>query len=599
MNGAEVLIKFKGETSEAGKSIDGLKSKVSSLASGIAKGLASATAIATASLIALSKKAIESFADYEQLVGGVETLFKDSADIVQQYAKQSYKTAGISANEYMSTITSFSASLLQSLKGDTKKSAEVADRAIRDMADNANKMGTPIENIQSAYQAFAKQNYTLLDNLKLGYGGTRTEMQRLIKDASKMKKEMNELGISVKEGDMSFANMVNAISVVQKHMGITGTTMQEAGETITGSLNMAKASFQDLLTTFATGEGIDEALDNFMSSIETFGGNVIPVIEKVLDSIAKAIPKFVDKISKSLPGLIQNVLPSLIQGAVSLVNGLIQALPTLIQTLLPELINGLVMITEQIIIMLPEIITMIADMLPTLIPTLIDAILQLIPMLLDHLPEIVEAGFQLLVGLVTGLINALPKIFEFGVQLVEKLFEGIKSVIQKIPEFFSGIWNKIGDGIHKFFEGVKQFFKNIIDTIVEIIKTPINWVIDGLNLFIRGLNKIQIPDWVPVVGGKGIHIDEIAHLSVGTNFVPEDMLAMIHKGEAVVPKKFNPYANGINTQTMGAMNNSNTKQVINVYANFETDPLGQVVSTIKTFSGGAKNDYNYGYGGTL
>lgn len=429
------------------------------------------------------------------------------------------------------------------------------------------------------------------------YGGTKTEMQRLIKDASKMKKEMKELGISVKEGDMSFANMVNAISVVQKHMGITGTTMKEAGETITGSLNMAKASFQDLLTTFATGEGIDEALDNFMSSVETFGGNVMPVIEKVLNSIAKTLPKFIDKISKSLPSLIQNILPSLIQGAVALVNGLITALPILIQTLLPELINGIMMMTEQIIIMLPQIITMIADMLPTLLPTLIEGILQLVPMLMEHLPEIIEAGFQLLVGLATGLINALPKIFEFGVQFVGKLLEGIKSVIQKIPDFFKSIWDKIWNGITTFFDGVKQFFKNILDTIVEIIKAPINWIIDGLNLFIRALNKIQIPDWVPFVGGKGIHIDEIAHLNVGTNFVPEDMLAMIHKGEAVVPKKFNPYANGINTQTMGAMNNSNTKQVINVYANFETDPLGQVVSSIKTFSGGAKNDYNYGYGG--
>ena len=597
MNGAEVLIKFKGDSSNALKSIDGLKSKISSLASGLAKGMMTATALATGAIVSMTKKAVESFADYEQLVGGVETLFKDSAGIVQDYASKAYKTAGISANKYMETVTSFSASLLQSLKGDTKKSAEVADRAVRDMADNANKMGTNIELIQSAYQGFAKQNYTMLDNLKLGYGGTKTEMERLIKDASKMSKEMKELGVSVKAGDMSFANMVNAISVVQKHMGITGTTAKEAGETITGSLNSAKASFQDFLTTLATGEGIDEALENLMDSIGTFGNNVMPVIEKVLNSIAKAIPKFVDKISKTLPNLIKTLLPSLLQGAVALVNGLITAIPVLIQTLLPELINAVIMITEQIIIMLPQLIMMIAQMLPTLIPTIIDAILQVIPMLLEHLPELVEAGFQLMVGIVTGLINALPKIFEFGVQFVGKLFEGIKSVVQKIPEFFKSVWDKVWNGISNFLDGVKQFFKNAFDTVVEIIKAPINFLIDGLNLFIRGLNKIKIPDWVPFVGGKGIHIDEIAHLDTGTNFVPEDMLAMIHKGEAVVPKEFNPYANGVNSQNMGAMNNSGKSPIINVYVESTVDPLGQVVNKIKTFSGGAKNDYNYGYGG--
>ena len=575
MNGAEVLIKFKGDTSGANKSIDGLKSKVSSLASGLAKGIASATAIAGASIVAMTKKAVDSFANYEQLVGGVETLFKDSADIVQQYASQSYKTAGISANNYMETITSFSASLLQSLNNDTKKSAEVADRAIRDMADNANKMGTPIENIQSAYQAFAKQNFTLLDNLKLGYGGTRTEMERLIKDASKMTKEQKDLNVVVKEGDMSFANMVNAISVVQKRMGIMGTTSKEATETITGSLNMTKASFQDLLTTLATGEGLDKALDNFMTSLETFGGNVIPVVEKVLNSIAKLIPKLVDKIITILPGLIQNILPSLIQGAVALVNGIITSLPLLIETLLPALITGLIQITEQIIIMLPEIITMIANMLPTLIPMLVDAIMQIIPMLLAHLPDFLMAG----------------------VQFVGSLLQGIVSSIAKLPELVIGVFTKLWDGLKVVGSGISNLFTNVFNGLINVIKQPLNWVISGINLFIRGLNSIKIPDWVPVVGGLGLHLKELPKLATGTNYVPEDTLAMIHEGEAVVPKKFNPYANGINAQTMGTMQGSNNKPTINVYANFETDPLGQVVSSIKTFSGGAKNDYNYGYGG--
>ena len=597
MNGAEVLIKFKGDSSNALKSIDGLKSKISSLASGLAKGMMTATALATGAIVSMTKKAVESFADYEQLVGGVETLFKESAGIVQNYAQQAYKEAGISANEYMSTITSFSASLLQSLNNDTKKSAEVANRAVKDMSDNANKMGTDMALIQSAYQGFAKQNYTMLDNLKLGYGGTKTEMERLIKDASKMTKEQKELNVVVKAGDMSFANMVNAISVVQKHMGIMGTTAQEASDTITGSLNMTKASFQDLLTTLATGEGIDEALDNFMSSVETFGENVIPVVEKVLNSIAKMIPKLVNKIVVILPGLMQNILPSLIQGAVALVNGLIASLPLLIETLLPALITGLVQITEQIIIMLPQIMTMIANMLPTLIPTIVNAIMQIIPILLSHLPEFLKAGFQILVGIVKGLISALPQVLKAGVEFVGSLLSGITSTIASIPTTVINVFKKMWEGLKVVGKGIGDLFKNVFNSIVNVVKIPINWVISGINAFIRGLNKIKIPDWVPVVGGKGFNIKELPKLAVGTNYVPEDTLAMIHEGEAVVPKKFNPYANGINTQTMGAMQNTKTNQIINVYANFETDPLGQVVSNIKTFSGGAKNDYNYGYGG--
>ena len=618
MNGAEVLIKFKGDTSSAGKSIDGLKSKISSLATGLAKGMVAATAIATGAIAKMTKSAIDGFAEYEQLMGGVETLFGTGGMTVEEYAKkvgksvskvqkeydkldeaqervavhawEAYQTAGLSVNEYMSTVTSFSAALKQSIK-DPVKLAEAADQAVIDMSDNANKMGTNMELIQSAYQGFAKQNYTMLDNLKLGYGGTKTEMERLLKDASKIS--------GVKYDIKNLGDVYQAIHVIQTELGITGTTAKEASSTIQGSMNMAKKSFQNFLVSLAQGEeyGLEESLETMMDSIETFLDNVMPVVDTVLKNIGKMLPKFMDRISKTLPNLIKSLLPSLIQGAVVLVNGLIQSLPVLIQTLLPELINGVVMITEQIIIMLPELIMMIADMLPTLIPTIVEAILQIIPMLIDHLPEFVEAGFKLFVGILTGLINALPKIFEFGVQMVGKLFEGIKSVVQKIPDFFVTVWNKIWDGIKKFLGGVKDFFKTTFDAIVEVVKIPINWIIDGLNLFIRGLNKIQIPDWVPFVGGKGFHISEIAHLDVGTNFVPEDMFAMIHKGEAVVPKKFNPYANGVNSQTMGAVQNSGNKQVINVYVDSSVDPLGQVVSKIKTFSGGAKNDYNYGYGG--
>ena len=614
--GAEVLIKFVGDTKDFGKEVGGVKEKISSIASGVAKGVAAATAVATTALVGLTKKAVDSFAEYEQLMGGVETLFGTGGMTVEEYAKkvgksiekvtdeynkldeaqevvsvhawEAYKTAGLSVNEYMSTVTSFAASLKQSIK-DPVKLAEAADKAVIDMADNANKMGTSMESIQNAYQGFAKQNYTMLDNLKLGYGGTKTEMERLLADASKISK--------VKYDIKNLGDVYEAIHVIQTELGITGTTAKEASTTIQGSLNMTKSSFQNFLVSLADGTWeIDGAIDDLIESAMTFGENLMPVIEKVLENVAKAIPKFVDKIVAILPGLIQNILPSLIEGAVALVNGLIKALPMLITALMPSLIQGLIEITNQIIIMLPEIILMIADMIPTVLPMIIDAIMQVIPMLLNHLPEFLQAGVKILIGIVSGLISALPKILSFGVQFVSSLFNGIVGSIGKIPELIFGVFGNIGDGLKRIVEGITRMFKLAFEGIVNIIKTPINWIISGINAFIRALNKIKIPNWVPVVGGLGFNIKELPKLATGTNYVPEDTLAMIHEGEAVVPKKFNPYANGVNSQTMGAMQNSNIRPIINVYANFETDPLGQVVSNIKTFGGGAKGDYSYGMG---
>lgn len=234
--------------------------------------------------------AIDEGAKLEQSIGGVETLFKGSADKVKAYADQAFRTAGLSANEYMENVTSFSASLLQSLGGDTEKAADVANRAMIDMSDNANKMGTNMELIQNAYQGFAKDNFTMLDNLKLGYGGTKTEMQRLIKDAAAMKDVQEELNVAVEDGDMSFGNMVNAISVMQKHLGIAGTTAKEASTTLSGSLASMKASWTDLLGKIALGKDIGPALKNLVSTTSTFLlGNFLPMVGNIMKQLPKAI----------------------------------------------------------------------------------------------------------------------------------------------------------------------------------------------------------------------------------------------------------------------------------------------------------------------
>ncbi|MBQ2336060.1 MAG: phage tail protein, partial [Victivallales bacterium] len=270
---------------EAGEKSDDLSEKISKMSkimttefvAKAAKAVISALKEIGKAAIDAGKTIVSSYADYEQLTGGVETLFKGSSKTVMQYANEAYKAAGMSANEYMETVTGFSASLISSLGGDTEKAAQYANRAIVDMSDNANKMGTDMQSIQNAYQGFAKQNYNMLDNLKLGYGGTKEEMARLIADASKMTDVQRQLGITVDESSMSFDNIVNAISVMQQSMGIAGTTAKEASATISGSIGMLSTSFQNLVTGLGDANAdIGTLVNNVIESFTTMLTNVTP-----------------------------------------------------------------------------------------------------------------------------------------------------------------------------------------------------------------------------------------------------------------------------------------------------------------------------------
>lgn len=299
---SEKATKLSEKFKSVGSSISNLGAKIT-----IGTG-AVATAIAT-----FTKSAISAYAEYEQLVGGVDTLFGKSSKKVQEYAQGAYETAGLSANDYMETVTSFSASLLQSLKGDTEKASDYAHRAVTDMSDNANKMGTDMSMIQNAYQGFAKQNYTMLDNLKLGYGGTKTEMERLVKDASKLKGVQKELGVTVDGNSLSFGNIVNAISVVQKNMGIMGTTSKEASGTITGSINAMKASWTNLLVGMADDNQDFEALFNtFLDNLVTVAKNVMPRIEIVITTVFKKILEGLKNLTGNLPPVFGQIIDKLI-----------------------------------------------------------------------------------------------------------------------------------------------------------------------------------------------------------------------------------------------------------------------------------------------
>nr|DAE80293.1 MAG TPA: tail tape measure protein [Bacteriophage sp.] len=316
----------------------GLKSVQSALGNGAKKAagyVVKGTAVAAAGVGALVASSVNAYADTEQLIGGVETLFKGSAGAVLNNANSAFKTTGLSANEYMDTVTSFSASLISSLKGDTEKAAALSNQALVDMSDNANKMGTDMASIQNAYQGFAKQNYTMLDNLKLGYGGTQEEMKRLLKDASALKKAQ---GKNVNYSINKFADIVEAIHTVQENMDITGTTMKEAESTISGSLNMLKASWKDTLSSLVSGDGdFDRCIDNLIYSAERFGDNVIPAIEKALGGVGKLIERGAPIIADKFPTLAQNLLPPLIKAAAAVVSGFIKALPTLLDVIVREL----------------------------------------------------------------------------------------------------------------------------------------------------------------------------------------------------------------------------------------------------------------------
>lgn len=326
MNLFELFVKI-GVKDEASDKISNLTGKLGSgLKTAATMGIAAVGAVATG-IGALAKSATDAYADYEQLVGGVETLFQTSSGKVQSYADRAYKTAGMSANQYMETVTSFSASLLQSLDGDTEKAADYADRAIIDMADNANKMGTSIEMIENAYQGFAKQNYTMLDNLKLGYGGTKTEMERLISDANRVKVangEMADLSIE------SFADVTEAIHIIQTEMGITGTTSKESSDTISGSVASMKSSWENLKRGIADENAdIDLLLDQFIDSVSVAAGNIWPTFKSALVRLGKLF-------EERGPDMIAEGVVMLGKFAV----GLIEGIPDMIAKI-PEIVNSI------------------------------------------------------------------------------------------------------------------------------------------------------------------------------------------------------------------------------------------------------------------
>ena len=515
MNLFELFVKIGADTTEANKGIDEVGQKTSGLGEKLKSGLATAGKVAVAGVAAgataigaLGTKAVAAYADYEQLVGGVETLFKDSQDQVMDYANNAYKTAGLSANEYMETVTSFSASLLQSLGGDTSAAADKANLAITDMSDNANKMGTDMTSIQNAYQGFAKANYTMLDNLKLGYGGTQAEMERLLADAEKIS--------GIKYDISSYADIVDAIHVVQTEMGITGTTAEEAASTIQGSFGMMKSAWQNLVTGMADpDQDLGVLVGNFTDSVVIAGNNLIPRIQELLPRIVEATTSLIGTVSEQLPAILGTVLPSLVEGATNLVTGLMAALPsvlsvladvapTVINTLVPALIELLPQITQTGIDVIVSLAQGIADALPQLIPAATDAIIEIVEVLTspENLGNLIDAALAIILALVDGLVDATPKLIAAVPDVITNLVTAIIANMPKILEAGVEITMALADGLIKALPELIAAIPNLILGIVQ-------GIIDNLPEIIMAGPKIiaalatglieAIPDIVMVI----------------------------------------------------------------------------------------------------
>ena len=500
--------------------LTGLFGKVGSAASTVGKGIftvvtnvaavsVAATSAGEAAVSALTTLAVNSYAAYEQLVGGVETLYKDSAAKVQQYAADAYKTSGMTANEYMTTATSYAAALVSSLGGDTERAAELSNMAVSDMADNWNKFGSSADSVQDAYNGFAKGQFQLLDNLKLGYGGTKEEMQRLLDDANKLNAAQ---GKYTDYSIDSFSDIILAIHDIQTEYDITGTTAKEASTTISGSLSAAKAAWANLVTGVADDNAnFGQLISNFVDSATTAASNIIPRVEVALNGAAKLIESLVPPIMAELPILIETVLPQLAQSAVNIV-----------QTLVTEISANATQLIDSAIQIITVLGNGIYQMLPTVAQSALQIVLTLVSKLNENLPQMLDTAGQMLIAFVDGVSEHLPDIMLAAASIVETL---LTYFVEHLPDIV---------------EGAMQMGDAVIDGIIDGISAA--W--DSLVSWFNGL-------WDNLFGNRSVNVDvnssgsNHSHAG-GLDYVPyNNYVANLHRGEMVLTaREAENYRNG-------------------------------------------------------
>lgn len=499
------LDKAENGAEKSGKNIG---QSLKNAASVTAKAFATMATAAAAAIASLATSAVKAYAEYEQLVGGVDTLFKEASAKLQDYANKAYMTTGMSANDFMANATAFSASLIASLGGDTQKAADYANRAMVSMSDNANKMGTSIDSIVQTYQSLSRGNFAMLDNLKLGYGGTKSELERLIKDAASYTDIQKKMNVEVKKGDTSFANIVNAIAVVQEKLGIAGATAAEASTTIEGSLNSAKAAWSNLIVGIADdNQDFGKLINNF---VETIAGdrtgkggvvnNILPRISKALKGVGKLIGQLAPVIVREVPKIINDILPELVSAAGDVVNAIFDALPGLVEgavDVLPRIIDSITkLFTEK-----------------NIVDKFLKAISSLIQTIAQNLGPITETLVAVIPQIVESLNTALKN--NIGV-ILNSIIDLILEIVKNAPILGKALAEQIGPIIETIFD---VFLSNIDDLVLgvaeilgEIFSDPrtIFSIIDGL---IKGIVNSGVNLWNALISGK--YNDDFSNLFSG------------------------------------------------------------------------------------
>ena len=512
------------ELGDAADDSGGKLSKFGGILKGAGAAIGAVSAAAAAGAVAIGKAVVSAYAEYEQLVGGVDTLFKDASGKVQQYAANAFQTAGMSGNEYMNLVTSFSASLINSLGGDTNLAADVANQAITDMADNANKMGTDLGTIQNAYQGFAKQNYDMLDNLKLGYGGTKTEMERLLADAGKLAGTTFDIN--------SFADVTEAIHVIQTEMGITGTTAKEAAETISGSWASTKAAMQNLFAGLGNenadiGKLVNDVTKNFSNVVK----NVTPIVENLASALPEALGQAIPAISGLLPPILEAVAGIFDEVLGSIIGLLPELAPVAVDAVLmiaQTLVENVPVIADAAIQLVNGLITSVGQMLPTLIPEFVNAIVSVATSLIDNIPMLIDAGMQLLSGLAEGIMTALPQLIEQLPLIIDgiiaALTESLPLILEQGIQILTNLAMGIVQAIPALLEQLPAIITSIADTLVAnmpmILETGMQLLLQLASGIIQAIPQLvaQLPQIISaIVSGIGALMGGI--INIGKSIV--------------------------------------------------------------------------------
>lgn len=520
MDALDLIAKIKMDLSEYEEGLDKAKSSAESGGNKIANafgtvakaglaGFMTAVTAAATGIGAITKKSVEAYAEYQQMEGGVKKLYgnmglsledyaksvgqtsdqvkekyeslEKAQNLVLDNAKKAYQTSGMSMNQYMETATSFSAKLISDLGGDTVKAAEVTDTAMKAISDNFNTFGGDIGMIQGAFQGFAKGNYMMLDNLKLGYSGTKTEMERLIDDANEYAKSIGQAGDLTMD---SFADQIQAIQLIQEKQQIAGTTQREAATTIEGSLNMTKAAWENLLTAMGDKEAdLSTYISNLVSSVSTLAKNVMPVVKQALDGVGQLISELAPVVAKAIPTLISDTLPKLLKSGIDMVQAILDGIEQNIDVISQGAIEIAMMLVNSFMGMLPQLIEIgiqiatnlamgLAQALPTMIPEIVNGILLIGQVIIDNLPLLLECGMQIILGLIQGIVQAIPLIIEMLPTLINSLINGLISFLPQMVEAWVKLMDCLEIALPQIIDAILAALPQLMDTIVGYFMGP-------------------------------------------------------------------------------------------------------------------------------